>query len=167
MNPSPSTFSAGTAVTMAAAVGTGTVGGVFFAFSGFVMPALNRLSAPQASAAMQSINVMAVRPPLMIALFGAAALAVAAPVLAWRHGGQSTGLLIAAGALYLIGTVGVTIVGNVPLNDALARTAAATTNAASWASWSSAWTGRNHLRTVAALAATATYALALLRAGRS
>lgn len=114
-------------VTVAAAVGAGTVGGVFFAFSGFVMPALDRLSAAQATTAMQSTNVMAVRPPLMIALFGTAALAVAAPVLAWR-GGQG---------------------------------------AAAWSSWSAAWTSRNHLRTAAALAATATYALVLLRTARS
>lgn len=155
------------AVTAAAALGAGCVGGVFFAFSGFVMPALNRLSAAQATAAMQSINVMAVRPPLMVALFGTAALAVAAPVLAWRGGAQPTGLLVTAGALYLIGTLGTTIVGNVPLNNALAATAATSTDTAAWSSWSSAWTARNHLRTAAALAATATYTLALLRSGKS
>ena len=155
------------AVTAAAAVGSGAVGGVFFAFSGFVMPALDRLSPAQAAAAMQSINVTAVRPPLMITLFATTALAVAAPLLARRGSDQPTLLLIIAGALYLIGTVGTTIVGNVPLNDALARTAAATTDAATWTAWSSAWTARNHVRTVAALAATALYAVALLRAGRS
>lgn len=155
------------AVTVAAAVGTGTVGGVFFAFSGFVMPALNRLPASAATTAMQSINVTAVRPPLMITLFGTTALTIAAPLLAWRGDHRGALLLATAGAVYLIGTVGVTIAANVPLNVALARTTAATTSPAAWSSWSSSWTARNHLRTAAALAATATYALALLRTTRS
>lgn len=158
--------SATSAVTAAAAVGAGCVGGVFFAFSGFVMPALNRLSAAEATATMQSINAAAVRPPLMIALFATAALAIATPVLAWRAGHHSAGLLAAAGALYLIGTVGVTIAANVPLNDALAATTASATNSEAWSSWSAAWTARNHLRTAAALTATALYALALLRTAR-
>jgi uncharacterized membrane protein len=46
------------ALTVAAAVGCGAVGGVFFAFSGFVMPALRRLPAAQGVAAMQSIYLV-------------------------------------------------------------------------------------------------------------
>ena len=153
-------------VIAAAAVGSGAVAGVFFAFSGFVMPALDRLTPAQATGTMQSINVTAVRPPLMIALFGTAALVIAAPLLARRGGDQPAALLLTAGAIYLIGTVGTTIVGNVPLNDALAHTAAATTDAATWSAWSSAWRARNHVRTAAALAATALYATALLRTVR-
>lgn len=57
-------------LTVAAVLGCGLNAGVFFAFSGFVMAALRRLPAPQGIAAMQSINVTAVRPPLMAALFG-------------------------------------------------------------------------------------------------
>lgn len=61
-------------------VGCGVVSGVFFAFSGFVMPALGRLPTPQAVAAMQAINVTAVTPPLMTALFGTAVVCVAIAV---------------------------------------------------------------------------------------
>jgi uncharacterized membrane protein len=43
-------------VALAAALGAGLNGGVFFAFSGFVMPALQRLPAAQGIAAMQSIT---------------------------------------------------------------------------------------------------------------
>ena len=40
-------------------VGCSVIAGVFFTFSGFVMPALGRLPAPQGIAAMQAINVTA------------------------------------------------------------------------------------------------------------
>ena len=57
-------------LTFATALGCGLVAGVFFTFSTFVMPALGRLPAPQGIAAMQSINVAAITPSFMAALFG-------------------------------------------------------------------------------------------------
>ena len=48
-----------------AAIGSGIVAGVFFAFSSFVMAALGRISPTQAVAAMNSINVTAVNPGFM------------------------------------------------------------------------------------------------------
>ncbi|GAB4198563.1 MAG: hypothetical protein Fur006_48470 [Coleofasciculaceae cyanobacterium] len=53
-----------------AALGCGLVAGVFFAFSTFVMSALARLQAAQGITAMQSINITAINPPFMVALFG-------------------------------------------------------------------------------------------------
>ena len=44
-------------LTLLAALGSGLIGGVFFAFSAFVMKALARLRPDQGIAAMQSINV--------------------------------------------------------------------------------------------------------------
>jgi uncharacterized membrane protein len=64
------------ALTLAAAVGAGTTGGVFFGFPALVMPALARLSAAGGIAAMQSINTAAVRPTFMTALFGTGAACV-------------------------------------------------------------------------------------------
>src|SRR5699024_6794249 len=58
------------------ALACAVVAGVFFAFSGFVMRALSALPPADAATAMQSINRTAVRPPLMIALFGTAAAVV-------------------------------------------------------------------------------------------
>lgn len=48
--------------------------GVFFDFSAFVMPALKRLKPAESVAAMQSINVAAVTPAFVTALFGTAAV---------------------------------------------------------------------------------------------
>jgi uncharacterized membrane protein len=146
----------------ATAVGSGLVGGVFFAFSGFVMPALVRLTAPQGAAAMQSINVTAVRAPLMTALFGTAAVAVAAPLVArWAGCGRSTlTLLLLAAGCYLLGPIVVTVVGNVPLNNRLAATAASSYTAETWHQWVTAWSGFNLTRTLAGLAAAALYCAA-------
>jgi len=64
------------ALTFASALGCGLNAGVFFAFSSFVMPALARVPAAQGIAAMNSINVFAVTPVFMTALFGTAAACV-------------------------------------------------------------------------------------------
>ena len=126
---------------IAAALGAGTVAGVWFAFSGFVMAALDQLPAAQAAAAMQAINRTAVRPPLMIAMFGTGSLCVVAAL-----GGDP--LVIAAAAVYWLGCIGVTIAGNVPLNDALDR------DAGLWPTYRTRWTALNSPRGVATFAAT-------------
>jgi hypothetical protein len=60
------------ALTIVTALGCGLCAGVFFAFSSFVMKALARLPPADAVAAMQAINVVAVTPAFMAALFGTA-----------------------------------------------------------------------------------------------
>jgi uncharacterized membrane protein len=62
------------ASTLVAALSTGLMAGVFFAFSAFVMKALARLPIAQGIQAMQSINVTAVTPVFMAALFGSTAV---------------------------------------------------------------------------------------------
>src|ERR1700736_5255089 len=61
--------------TLAAAAGATVVGGVLFAFSTFVMPALRSLPDEQGMAAMQAINKFAPTPVFMCALFGPSLLA--------------------------------------------------------------------------------------------
>jgi len=151
------------ALTLITAVGCGLNAGVFFAFSAFVMPALKRLPPAQGIAAMQSINKLAVTPAFMTALFGTAvacgALAVWA-LLAWDE--RFAPYLLVGGALYLFGTTGVTIAGNVPLNERLAKLHARGDDAEShWARYLSGWTAWNHLRTLTAFAAAVTLTIAL------
>ena len=156
------------ALTLLAALGSGLVGGVFFGFSGFVMKALARLRPAQGIAAMQSINMVAVTPPLMIALFGTALACVALVVSSlpkWRE--PVAMLRLAGGGLYLVGTVLVTIVRNVPMNNTLASVDPESTEGATqWARYVPGWTAWNTVRTVAAIAAAAMLSLALV-AGRS
>ena len=115
-----------TLLLLVAAVATGLNGGVFFAFSTFVMRAFGRLPAPQGIAAMQAINVTALGWPLMLLMFGTAALCLVLAVVALFRLGEPGGVLILVGAIvFVAGTIVVTMLRNVPLNDALARADAA------------------------------------------
>jgi uncharacterized membrane protein len=137
-------------------VGCGVVSGVFFAFSGFVMPALGRLPAPQGVAAMQAINVTAVTLPLMSALFGTAAVCLAIAVQsALSCGAPGAAPRLFSALLYLVGVVGVTMICNVPRNNTLAALDPQSTHAASyWATYLREWTAWNSVRTVASGVAT-------------
>ena len=108
------------ALKLFAALGCGLVAGVFFAFSTFVMSALAQRPPAQGIAAMQAINITVINPLFMTALFGTAAACIflaIASLLKWHQPGAA--YLLLGSLLYLIGTVGVTIAFNVPLNDAL------------------------------------------------
>ncbi|MDO8211180.1 DUF1772 domain-containing protein [Conexibacter sp. CPCC 206217] len=152
-------------LTLATALGCGLMAGVWFAFSAFVMQALERLPTAQGVAAMQSINRTAVLPPLMIALFGVALACLG--LIGWSALNWSDARAIwvlAAAVVYLIGTVGVTIAGNVPLNDALAPLAPHSEAAArEWAHFLDSWTVWNHVRTVTSLVAAGLLTAGLLQ----
>ncbi|MBM3547103.1 MAG: DUF1772 domain-containing protein [Alphaproteobacteria bacterium] len=147
----------------AGALGSGLIAGVFFAFSSFVMVALGRLPAAQGIAAMQSINIVVINRWFLGALLGTAAISLALLALSlarWGDGAAVWGL--AGSVLYLVGTIGVTRRFNIPLNDALAAVEPASAEgAAVWARYLVEWTNWNTLRTVAPLAAGASYILAL------
>jgi uncharacterized membrane protein len=140
---------------LATAVGAGLVAGIFFAFSSFVMKALARLPLGQGIAAMQSINVTVINPVFMTAFLGTAvacAILVMVSLLDWQRPGS--GILLAGGLLYLVGTILVTIGFNVPRNEALARVDPANVEAAVvWMDYVSTWTLWNHVRTAASLMA--------------
>lgn len=151
--------------TFLAALGSGLIAGVFFAFSTFVMRALGRLPAAQGIAAMQSINVTAISPIFMIALFGTAAVCAVLLALALQRLQMLAALCIAGGsALYIGGTVVVTIVCNVPRNNALARVNATSAEGeAIWRRYLSEWTAWNHIRTISAAAGAGLLTFALTK----
>ncbi|MBE9157239.1 DUF1772 domain-containing protein [Nodosilinea sp. LEGE 06152] len=137
------------------ALGCGLVAGVFFAFSTFVMRALGQQPPAQGIATMQAINITAINPWFMGALFGTglACLGLIIAVLANRNQ-PGAGYLLTGSLLYLVGTILVTIAVNVPLNDALAVVKPDSTEGATlWANYLTIWTFWNHVRTVAALGA--------------
>ena len=150
-------------LTFAAALGSGLIAGTFFAFSTFVMKSLGRLPPAEGLAAMQSINVVVINPLFLGVFMGTAALCLLLPAVAWLRWDRpaATWLLVGSG-LYLIGTFGVTAAFNVPMNDALAALAPGDPAAAGpWATYLSHWTAWNHVRGLAALAATAAFIQAL------
>ncbi len=150
-------------LTVTAAIGSGLIAGVFFAFSTFVMPALARLQPHQGIAAMQSIIITAINPLFMLALFGTAVVCIFLTITLlpkWNQPG--TAYLLVGSLLYLVGAIGVTIAFNIPLNDALAIAKPDTTDGTNlWARYLTDWTFWNHVRTLAALAAAVMFTISL------
>lgn len=150
-----------------ALIGSGIVGGVFFAFSSFVMKALGRLPSSEGIAAMQSINVVVINPSFLGAFMGSALLSVAVVVLVLQNDSSAAAPFFIGGAMsYFLGTFLVTLFGNVPMNDKLAASSA--TNPAAikyWDHYLDHWSMLNHIRTVAALAAVLMYTAGLLQIG--
>jgi uncharacterized membrane protein len=151
------------ALTLAAALGCATMAGAFYAFSAFVMDGLARLPQAQGIAAMQSINITAVRPAFMTGFVGTAA--VCAVLVVWSlvtWGERPAALLLAGGALYLVGALLLTRVYHVPRNDALDTLDPDGADAAGhWRGYVASWTNGNHLRAIASLAAGAAFTVAL------
>jgi uncharacterized membrane protein len=150
-------------LTLVAVVGAGLVGGVFFAFSNFVMKALGRLPSSEGAAAMQSINITVITPTFMTALFGMGLVSLV--LIVWGLVDLDepyAGWLIAGGVIYVIGEIVTTGGYHVPRNNALARVDPETEEGARvWQTYLVEWTRMNHVRTAAALAATALFAVAL------
>ena len=151
-------------LTFAAAIGSALVAGIFYAFSTFIMAGLGRIPAEQGVSAMQSINITVINPAFFLAFFGTAALCLALVVVAWINWHQpDSALILAASLLYLVGCIGVTMFGNVPLNNALAVVQPGTPEAAAlWQRYLDVWTPWNHVRTAAPLAAAVLFTIALL-----
>jgi len=117
-----------------AAVGAGVMGGVFFAFSVFVMRALDRLPTLQAVAAMRAINVTVITPLFLLDFVGTALLSVA--------------------VLVVVATGG--FAGSAPLGAASAE------GVDYWPTYRRQWTLANHVRTAAGIVAALLLALAVL-----
>ncbi|MGW4137358.1 anthrone oxygenase family protein [Streptomyces mirabilis] len=150
-------------LTVLGVLGCGLVAGVFCGFSTFVMRGLAELPPAQGVAAMNAINGAAVRPAFMLVFVGSAGLcAVLAVVTFVLLPDEGTVELLLGSALYLFGTFGVTVVANVPRNDALLKLAPGTPEAAVyWRSYVREWTRWNHIRAVASAAAAVSCTLAL------
>ena len=145
------------------AIGSALTAGIFFAFSTFVMQALGQQTAAAGIAAMQAINITVINPWFMLVFFGPGLIGVLLALTTFRPFTQPGSLCWLAGTvLYLIGTIGVTIAGNVPLNDALAGVHPdSAAGATLWTRYLTDWTIWNHVRTVAAAIAAVLFTLAL------
>ena len=151
-------------LTVVAAVLTGLQGGLFYAFSTAVMTALLRQPHPSGMATMQTINVVVFNP-----WFGGAfSLAPAACALAMltalaRWPAPDVPWVVAGGALFLIGTLAVTALCNVPRNEALEAMPADAQGASEvWSRYLREWTAWNHVRSGSALVAATLLASALI-----
>ena len=139
-------------VLLGATVAAGLQAGTYYTWASGVMPGLARTDDRTFVATMNHVNVAIVNPVFMLSFLGAPALAAAAVATTT---GSARGWAIAGLALAL-GTVAVTAMGNVPLNDALAA-------GGSRADFETAWVRWNVVRTVTSTGALAALAWAAIR----
>lgn len=151
-----------TVLTTLTALGCGVVGGVFFAFSVFVMKALGRLPSAKGIAAMQSINTAAPTPWFMAVLLGTglACLTLAGSAL-FRMDEPDAVYHLVGGGLYVLVIV-LTVTYHIPRNDALAALDPDSVEAAGyWSRYLGDWTTWNHVRTILSVGAAGTLTVAL------
>ncbi|MGW3102180.1 anthrone oxygenase family protein [Streptomyces sp. NPDC001100] len=151
------------ALTVLGVLATGVMAGVFCAFSVLVVRGLAELPPAQGVAAMNAINRVALTPAFMLLFAGSALVcAVIAVVTFVLWPDRGTTELLLGSALYLVGSFGLTLVANVPRNEALLKLDPGTPEAAAyWPSYIREWTMWNHVRAVTSAAAALVYMLAL------
>lgn len=97
--------------------------GLFYAWSCSVMPGLARLADTPYLHAMQAMNRAILNPMFFLSFLGSTVLL---PLCAWQQtrelGVQGATLVIAAALIHVVGMFGVTVLGNVPLNNILDAT---------------------------------------------
>lgn len=150
-------------VTIVAAVSSGVLAGLLFAFSSFVMRGLRALPPAQGIVAMQSINAAVNNAVFMIAFVGTAIVNLIAVIIAFVRWGEPEAIyLLVGGLLYVVGVFGMTMVYHQPRNLALATVDPAGDDAAgTWTRYAAEWTTWNHIRTFAGVAAAVVLSVAL------
>ena len=148
---------------LGAAISSALSAGIFFAFSTFVMKALAQQVPSGGISAMQSINITVINPWFVAVFFSP--IILGGILLLSLLVETDSNLLIYGGVatlVYLIGTVGVTFGGNIPLNDALAVVLPSSREGLTlWANYVNHWTDWNHVRTVAGVVSAVIFSLAL------
>jgi uncharacterized membrane protein len=101
---------------------TALIAGLFYAYSCSVNPGLAQLGDREYIAAMKSINVAIVNPVFLFSFMGTLLLLPISTFLQYQHGVSTRfWFLLVATLVYVIGTFGVTVTGNIPLNETLAQ----------------------------------------------
>ncbi|MEM5473577.1 anthrone oxygenase family protein [Hoeflea sp. AS60] len=140
----------------ASVIAYAAIGGVFLAFSDFIMRSFNLVSAQGGIESMQVINVEIMRSVFMVLFMGLTLVSLIITVYAAVNvDGTPKPLLMLAGGLYLVGVFAVTAAGNVPLNNQLAAIDRASPQSlAFWKqTYMTSWVTLNSLRTLACLLA--------------
>jgi uncharacterized membrane protein len=146
---------------------TGLIAGVYYTFNVAIVPALRAANPTHHIAVMQAINDKIKNPVFFLSFLGPTVLL---PLAAYLHRDRPEFWLIAAAAaLHIVGGNGVTIAGNIPLNERLARLdvrqlseAEAERVRTEFQGVGSAWMRLHHLRTLTSALAVALLLIACL-----
>lgn len=151
-----------TTAVVLAAVGSGLLAGLYWAFSVAVVPALAREPDAAGAAAMQRVNQVILRPAFLVAFAGTPLVGVVAAVLAWPDDGPVRWWVLAGTALQVLASFVFTAAYHVPRNTRLdAVDAASPEGQAYWRTYVREWTRANHVRAAGCALAVAAYGWAL------
>jgi uncharacterized membrane protein len=102
---------------------TGLTAGLFYGWTVSVIPGIEKVSNDNYLRSMQSINREILNPAFFAIFMGSLILLPLSTWLQYRLGvNRKFWLILSATMIYLIGTIGVTMFGNVPLNNILEAT---------------------------------------------
>ena len=144
------------------ALWSAVIGGVFSAFSEFIMAALLKAEPASGIEAMQHINRTVIRTQFVagILLIAPASILMALYSLT-AFDGAARFALIGAPAIYVPMVFLMTMLGNVPMNNRLDRLDRTQPEAhAYWVRYGRNWTRLNHVRTLGSVATAALYLFA-------
>jgi uncharacterized membrane protein len=102
---------------------TGLIAGLFYSYSCSVNLGVSKLSDLEYLKAMKSINKEILNPWFFLSFTGSFVVIPLTTWLYYQSNGPDTScyLLLGASIVYMVGVFGLTIVGNVPLNNSLDR----------------------------------------------
>ncbi|MEL6359478.1 MAG: anthrone oxygenase family protein [Pseudomonadota bacterium] len=144
------------------AILSAVTGGVFQAFSDFVMRGLLAAAPKSGIDAMQMINRTVMRSTFLAILLGLGPASIIFAMYSAAHAASDVRFWIfLATGIYLIGVLGVTMGFNVPMNNRLATLDASAFEAIGyWREYGRNWTRWNHVRTIGCVAASVSYLIA-------
>jgi len=151
----------------AAIVGSALISGIFFAFSNFIMKALQRVPSREGVLAMQTINITVLNRGFLGVFMGTALICLILAVISIAEWEMSRSPYLLGGAVaYIGGTWLVTALGNVPLNNKLAGVERENPESLEvWAHYLERWTKLNSQRAGAAMCASTLFFIGLTNPG--
>jgi len=146
------------------ALWSAVIGGVFSAFSEFVMSGLLRTAPAGGIEAMQHINRTVIKTQFVAGILSIALFSVLFAIYsATVFDGAALVTLILAPIVYLPTVFFMTIIGNVPMNNRLERLDYTTLEAeAYWVKYGRDWTRLNHIRTLGSVFTAGLYIIAAI-----
>tara|TARA_R110001592_G_scaffold311503_1_gene586374 strand:- start:1228 stop:1728 length:501 start_codon:yes stop_codon:yes gene_type:complete len=98
---------------------TGLSAGLFYAWSVSVIPGTQKVSDSTYLETMQSINRAILNPAFFLIFFGSLVFLSIGSISQFNTSKTTFWIMLTASVLYSVGTIGVTALGNIPLNNQL------------------------------------------------
>jgi uncharacterized membrane protein len=145
----------------------GMVAGLLYGYDCSVILGLGRLSDKAYLEAFQSINSAIQNPYFFVSFMGTLFLLPFSTWYSHAHSPACFPFLLTATLIYIVGVMGVTMLGNIPLNEALANfnipSASETALAQQRKIFESLWNNYHRIRTLAALLSFSFLILSILK----